>query len=217
MDLSTTYLGMNLKHPVIASSSPQSKSIEGIRRLADAGAAAITLFSLFEEQIRHEQETLEFLVGRSTYNSSESLSFFPEPSDYNVGPYDYIDLIYQASREIDVPIIGSLNGVSELGWVNTYQGLILPGGGVALGTFLLRQQFLTIPKEIVEAAQMDGTGHLAMLWKVVLPMSRPTISSSRLRLTRMQKLRWRLRRGTFPGSFRRWLQPLQRRYQRGIN
>lgn len=65
--------------------------------------------------------------------------------------------------------------VSELGWVNTYQGLILPGGGVALGTFLLRQQFLTIPKEIVEAAQMDGTGHLAMLWKVVLPMSRPTI------------------------------------------
>lgn len=65
--------------------------------------------------------------------------------------------------------------VSELNWVNTYQGIIIPGGGVAFGTFLMRQHFLTLPKEVIEAARMDGAGHLRMLWTIVLPMSRPTL------------------------------------------
>lgn len=65
--------------------------------------------------------------------------------------------------------------VADLGWVNTYQGIIIPGAAVAFGTFLLRQQFLTIPREVVEAARMDGAGHFALLWRIVLPMSRPTL------------------------------------------
>ncbi|MBK8559555.1 carbohydrate ABC transporter permease [Candidatus Amarobacter glycogenicus] len=65
--------------------------------------------------------------------------------------------------------------VSELGWVNSYQGIIIPGGGVAFGTFLMRQHFLTLPREVIEAARMDGAGNLRMLWSVVLPMSRPTL------------------------------------------
>ncbi len=65
--------------------------------------------------------------------------------------------------------------VSDLNWVNTYQGIIIPGGGVAFGTFLMRQHFLTLPREVIEAARLDGAGHLRMLWTVVLPMSRPTL------------------------------------------
>lgn len=65
--------------------------------------------------------------------------------------------------------------VSDLNWVNTYQGIIIPGGGVAFGTFLMRQHFLTLPREVIEAARIDGAGHLRMLWTIVLPMSRPTL------------------------------------------
>ncbi|MBX7133038.1 MAG: dihydroorotate dehydrogenase-like protein [Fimbriimonadaceae bacterium] len=138
MDLTTTYLGLQLKHPIVASSSPQSKNLDGIKRLADAGAAAITLFSLFEEQIRHEQETLEFLIGRSTYNSPESLSYFPDPGDYSVRPDDYVELIYEASRAVDVPIIGSLNGVSELGWIEYARDMVDAGAkALELNIFFL--------------------------------------------------------------------------------
>lgn len=138
MDLTTTYLGLELKHPIVASSSPQSKSADGIKRLADGGAAAITLFSLFEEQIRHEQETLEFLIGRSTYATSESLSYFPGPAEYTVGPGDYLELIYQASRAVDVPIIASLNGITELGWIEYAKDMVEAGAkALELNVFFL--------------------------------------------------------------------------------
>jgi len=138
MDLSTKYLGLDLKHPLIASSSPQSKSLEGVKRLADAGAAAISLFSLFEEQIRHEQEKIEFLIGRTTYTSAESLSFFPQSQDYNVGPGEYLELIYQASRATDIPIIASLNGVTEHGWIEYAKDMVEAGAkALELNIFFL--------------------------------------------------------------------------------
>jgi dihydroorotate dehydrogenase (fumarate) len=131
MNLKTTYLGLDLKHPIVASSSPQSKSIDGVKRLAESGASAIVLFSLFEEQIRHEQETIEFVIGKSTYSSAESLSFFPEPAAYDVGPYGYLELIHQASKAVDIPIIGSLNGVSDQGW-SEYAKDIVSAGAAAI-------------------------------------------------------------------------------------
>ena len=151
MDLTTTYLGLELAHPIVASSSPQSNSVEGVQRLAEAGASAITLFSLFEEQIRHEQETIEFVVGRSTYNSPESLSFFPEPGAYDVGPGEYLDLIPEASRAVDVPIIGSLNGVTELGWIEYAKDMVQAGAkALELNIFFLPMDFRLTSQQVEE-------------------------------------------------------------------
>jgi len=151
VNLSTRYLGLELKHPIVASSSPQSKSLDGIRRLADAGAAAITLFSLFEEQIRAEQERIEFLVGKTTYSSAESLNYFPDASAYTVGPGEYLDLIYQASREVEVPIIGSLNGVTEHGWIDYARDMVDAGASaLELNIFFLPVD-IDVSSEEVEA------------------------------------------------------------------
>lgn len=183
MDLSTTYLGLELTHPIVASASPQSKSLDGVKRLAEAGAAAITLPSLFEEQIRKEQETLEFLVGRSTYSSAESLSYFPESDVYNVGPGEYIELVYEASRAVDVPIIASLNGVTELGWIDYAKDLADAGAkALEVNVFFLpvdidvtssevEEQYLHVVSTVSKAVKIpvavklspffSSTGHMA--------------------------------------------------------
>ncbi|MCO5297274.1 MAG: dihydroorotate dehydrogenase-like protein [Fimbriimonadaceae bacterium] len=166
MDLKTTYLGFELPHPLVASSSPQSKNVDGIKRLADAGAAAITLFSLFEEQIRNEQETMEFLMGRSTYSSPESLDYFPLADEYNVGPDAYLELIYQASKAVEVPIIASLNGITELGWIQYARDMVEAGArGLELNLFFLpvdleltteeiEQQYVNVVANVREAVDV---------------------------------------------------------------
>ncbi len=116
MDLTTTYLGLKLKHPIVASASPLSKSLDGIKRLEDAGAAAVVLFSLFEEQIRFENESFDFLSEVGTESFAESLSYFPPAGDYRVGPDAYLDLIRSAKAAVNIPIIASLNGVTSAGW-----------------------------------------------------------------------------------------------------
>jgi len=127
MNLKSKYLGIELKHPIVASASPLSRNLDGIKRLAEGGASAIVLFSLFEEQIRFEQESLEFLIGRSTYSSAESLTYFPPATEFSVGPGEYLELIYKASHAVDVPIIGSLNGVTELGWIDYAKDMVQAG------------------------------------------------------------------------------------------
>lgn len=131
MDLRTTYLGLELKHPIVASSSPISKSLDGIKRLEDAGAAAVVLFSLFEEQIRYENESFDALSEAGTESFAESLSYFPAVGDYRIGPESYLDLIRQASEQCSIPIIGSLNGVTSAGWAE-YAKLITEAGAKAL-------------------------------------------------------------------------------------
>ena len=116
MDLKTTYMGLDLKHPLVASAGPISKSLDGIKRLEDAGASAVVLFSLFEEQIRQENESFDYLMEAGTESFGESLSYFPAVEDYKVGPDAYLDLIRQATEAVDIPIIGSLNGVTDAGW-----------------------------------------------------------------------------------------------------
>lgn len=117
MDMTTDYMGLRLRSPLVASASPISESLDGIRRLEDNGAAAVVMFSLFEEQIRHESAALEhfFNVGRNSFG--EAASFFPEVQDYDVGPAAYLNLIRQATEAVDIPIVASLNGVTEQGWV----------------------------------------------------------------------------------------------------
>jgi dihydroorotate dehydrogenase (fumarate) len=130
-DLTTRYLGLQLRHPVVASASPISKSLDGIRRLEDAGAAAIVLFSLFEEQIRQENEALRHLTELGTESFAEALSYFPAAADYEVGPEAYLDLIRQAKAAVSIPIIASLNGTTASGWTR-YARLMEQAGADAL-------------------------------------------------------------------------------------
>jgi dihydroorotate dehydrogenase (fumarate) len=118
IDLATTYMGMRLPHPVIASASPLSKDLDGIKRLEDGGAAAVVMFSLFEEQIRAEQEALEVLSLAGSESFAESLSYFPNAAPYRVGPEHYLELIRRARESVRVPIIASLNGVTSEGWID---------------------------------------------------------------------------------------------------
>ncbi len=117
-DLRTSYMGLELRHPLIASASPMSQTLDGIRRLEDGGAAAVVMFSLFEEQIRQENAAFEHLVASGTESFAESLSYFPEVEDYQVGPEPYLELVRRASEAADIPIIGSLNGITHEGWVD---------------------------------------------------------------------------------------------------
>ncbi len=90
MDLTTTYMGLNLKHPVVASASPLSGTLEGMKRLEDGGVAAIVMFSLFEEQIRHDNEAFSHLMDSGTLSFAESLNYFPQIDAYDVGPDSYL-------------------------------------------------------------------------------------------------------------------------------
>lgn len=130
-NLHTTYLGLSLKHPVVASASPLSRTLDGIRRLEDAGAAAIVMFSLFEEQIRQENDAFEHLGGLGTDSFAEALSYFPAVADYEVGPDAYLELIRRAKESVDAPIIASLNGMTSSGWTD-YAGMMEHAGADAI-------------------------------------------------------------------------------------
>jgi dihydroorotate dehydrogenase (fumarate) len=131
MDLTTTYMGLALKNPIVPSSSPLSYDIDSIRSLEDAGAAAVVMHSLFEEQITLESQQLDHYLSYGTDSFAEALSYFPDQDSYNVGPEKYLDLISQAKDAVDIPIIGSLNGVSSGGWIE-YAKKIQEAGADAL-------------------------------------------------------------------------------------
>ncbi len=115
MDLSTTYMGLRLQHPVVASASPLSATLEGIKQMEEGGVAAIVMFSIFEEQVRVESEAFSQLMDANNY--AESLSYFPEVNAYRVAPDSYLDLIRRASEAIDIPVIASMNCVTSEGWI----------------------------------------------------------------------------------------------------
>lgn len=117
MDLSTNYLGLHLKNPIVPSASPLSRSLDGMKRLEDAGAAAIVMYSLFEEQIAHEAAELNHYLSYGTESFAESLTYFPEAEVYNLGPDEYIELLHKAKQSLSIPVIGSLNGISSGGWI----------------------------------------------------------------------------------------------------
>ncbi len=131
IDLSTTYLGLNLKNPLVPSASPLSKSIDTIKRLEDHNAAAIVMYSLFEEQIAHESFELDHYLSYGAESYAEATSYFPDLAHYNLGPQEYLEHIRQAKAAVDIPIIGSLNGVSSGGWIR-YAKLIEEAGADAL-------------------------------------------------------------------------------------
>ena len=149
MDLRTTYMGMELQHPIVASASPLSGSVASIKRLEDAGAAAVVLFSLFEEQLKHESAALEYLMTAGTESFAESLSYFPEVDDYTVGPDRYLELVRQASEAVDIPLIASLNGITNTGWIE-YARLMQEAGarGIELNIYYIPADLTTSGREV---------------------------------------------------------------------
>jgi dihydroorotate dehydrogenase (fumarate) len=131
MDLTTTYMGISLKNPIVPSSSPISHTLDGIRSLEDAGAGAVVMHSLFEEQIMMESYQLDHYLNYGTESFAEALTYFPDLETYNIGPEKYLDLIGQAKKAVSIPIIGSLNGVSGGGWID-YAKKIEQAGADAL-------------------------------------------------------------------------------------
>jgi dihydroorotate dehydrogenase (fumarate) len=120
-DLTTTYLGLQLKNPLVASASPLSKKVDNVRRIEDAGAAALVMYSLFEEQITHESHELDHYLERGTHSYAEALSYFPDIDYYNLGPEPYLEHLHKIKQAVSIPVIGSLNGVSSGGWIEYAQ------------------------------------------------------------------------------------------------
>lgn len=118
MDLKTKYLGMTLNSPLVVSASPLSEDIDNIKKMEDAGASAIVLYSLFEEQLRLEQLEMEHHTTAGTEGFAESLSFFPEMDEYRLGPDAYLEHIKKAKAAVNIPIIASLNGNTVGGWTS---------------------------------------------------------------------------------------------------
>ncbi len=131
MDLKTNYLGFTLKNPLVPSASPLSESLDNIRRLEDAGAAAIVMHSLFEEQLTDEGHRLDHYLDYGTESFAEALSYFPPADQYHVGPDQYLNHIRLAKEAVDIPVIASLNGISNGGWTE-YSRLIEHAGADAL-------------------------------------------------------------------------------------
>lgn len=130
-DLSTTYLGLRLKNPLVASASPLSKKVEKARKLEEMGIGAIVMYSLFEEQIIHESLELDHYLSRGTDSYPEALTYLPDGGIYAIGPEKYLDQVAGLRKALSIPVIGSLNGVSKGGWTS-YARRIEEAGADAL-------------------------------------------------------------------------------------
>lgn len=117
-DLSTTYLGLKLNSPLVVAANPLGRSLDNLKRMQDAGAAAIVLPSLFEEQIVNESHELDFFLAHGTYSFAEALTYFPEPHQFELTPDQYLTHLQRAKTTLDIPVIASLNGVSNDGWTD---------------------------------------------------------------------------------------------------
>ena len=131
MDLSTEYMGLALHNPLVASPSPLSHTLDGIRRLADGGVGAIVMFSLFEEQMRERAAQAYRLVDEPAESFPEALNYFPSVAEGDVGPQSYLDLLERAVSAVDIPVIASLNGITPESWTH-YARAMQDAGAAAI-------------------------------------------------------------------------------------
>ncbi len=131
MDLTTNYLGLELRNPLVASASPLSNTMASIRQLADGGVSAIVLYSLFEEQVRRDAERNAARAEAGTDSFAESLSYFPDDAGTDTGPRQYLSLVQRAVAAVDIPVIASLNGISPGGWTD-YASALEDAGAAAI-------------------------------------------------------------------------------------
>jgi dihydroorotate dehydrogenase (fumarate) len=131
MNLTTHYLGLMLKNPLVAAASSLSKKASTVKRMEDAGISAVVMYSLFEEQITHDSLVFNYYMEKGTEQFAEALSYFPDLDRYNVGPDQYLEQIRKNKEEVDIPVIASLNGVSISGWTD-YARMMEEAGADAL-------------------------------------------------------------------------------------
>ena len=131
VDLSTTYLGLKLKNPLVASPSPLSEKVSNIERMEEEGISAVVLYSLFEEQIIHESLELDHYLSRGTDTFAEAMSYLPDVGKFTLAPEVYLERLSEAKNAVGIPVIGSLNGVSSGGWIE-YAKKIEDAGADAL-------------------------------------------------------------------------------------
>ena len=167
MDLHTTYMGLELKHPIVASPSPLSAELDNIRRMEDAGASAVVLFSLFEEQLKHENAAMEYFMSHGSDSFAESLSYFPAVEDYHAGPEDYLELLHSAVEAVDIPVIASLNGITNEGWVDYAKNMEQAGARA------LELNIYYIPADMSVSAQSVEQRYVEILKRVKASVSIP--------------------------------------------
>ena len=153
MDLTTKYLGLKLRSPLVVSASPLSEDLDNIRRMEDAGAAAVVLYSLFEEQLRQDRLELNQNLQQGTESFAEALTYFPEPGEFRLGPEEYLKHIAAAKKVTRIPIIASLNGSSVGGWTD-YAKQIQQAGADAL-----ELNIYYIPTDMEHLAGREGKRH----------------------------------------------------------
>jgi len=151
MDLSTKYLGLELPHPFMPGASPLVDDLDTVRRLEDAGASAIVMNSLFEEQVIYEQETAAHFMDDPAYSSAEAQTYFPEPERLSFGPEEYLQKLLRVVEAVDLPVIGSLNGTTKGRWLE-FAKLIQDTGAAALELNIYALP--TDPEE--SAAEIEG-------------------------------------------------------------
>jgi dihydroorotate dehydrogenase (fumarate) len=167
LDLTTTYLGLKLKNPLVASASPLSKKVESARHLEEAGVSAIVMYSLFEEQIIQESLKLHRDLTRGTESYAEAISYLPDYGTYSIGPQSYLEHLNKIKSAVSIPVIGSLNGVSTGGWVE-YARKIEQAGADALE---LNLYYLATDPEL-SSAELEAS-HISLVKDVRQQVSIP--------------------------------------------
>ncbi len=138
MNLSTTYMGLQLRSPLIVAASPLSEKLDNIKKMEEAGAGAVVLFSLFEEQIRQEEVAWAYLTGTGPNKLPEDLAYLPPIGDFRYGIDGYLELIRRAKESVEMPIIASLNGITPGGWVEYAKSMEQAGAdGIELNVFFV--------------------------------------------------------------------------------
>jgi len=170
MDLSTKYMGLELRNPLVPSSSPLTADFDTCRRLEDAGAGAIVCHSLFEEQFLHESDEISHYMQHGTESFAESLTYFPDMADDYLGPEEYLEHIRALKEALDVPVFGSLNGVTKGGWVS-YAKQIEEAGADALelNVYYIPTD-LSIPASEVEQLYLDVLAEVKQSVKIPVAM-----------------------------------------------
>jgi dihydroorotate dehydrogenase (fumarate) len=145
-------MGMKLKNPIVPSASPLSRHVDNVKRMEDAGAAAVVLYSLFEEQIVHESLALDHFISHGEHTYAEALSYFPTLNEFNLGPNEYLEHIFRVKQAVDIPVIASLNGVSLGGWIEYAKWMEQAGAdGLELNLYFV----VTNPDLTSDAVEQD--------------------------------------------------------------
>ena len=166
MDLTTRDMGLALRNPLVASASPLNADVDNLRLLEDAGAGAVVLPSLFEEQIAAEEARQDHLTTANAESSPEALSYFPEPAAYNVGPHAYLDLIRRARAALAIPVIASLNGTTDEGWIGYARSIEEAGASaIELNIYFIPAD-LALTGAAVEERYLDILRHVRRTVKI---------------------------------------------------